>query len=225
MLHGQSVVVFSLAALTTMQQACETLVQSSKTLFGIQKIANDKPISTTVKPHFPLPRFVEVDRGVTVSNGGMRVASGNSGLVHKFAISEVLARTEVTWWKVKVLIKQNVDWLFAGIISQNMNGSMSSVSVSSFGWYGPNSSGCNIDGKLVGSVAECGDWSGWEQGDEAVMKLDCVHNTLTMKHNRKNKVYSLCITPNLQWKIHINLYPANTSVEISHVIAGDEKMF
>ena len=61
------------------------------------------------------------------------------------------------------------------------------------------------------------------EGDFAIMKLDCVNNTLSMKHIRSNTVtlHTMTITPHLTWKIHFNLYYANESVMISPITQAD----
>eukprot|EP00301_Raphidiophrys_heterophryoidea_P019314 c4270_g1_i2.p1 GENE.c4270_g1_i2~~c4270_g1_i2.p1 ORF type:complete len:319 (-),score=98.39 c4270_g1_i2:59-1015(-) len=208
MLADESPLVIPPASFQKMQLECNTLIQTNiQALFDLQ---------TSL-----LPRFVEVDTGVIVSSNGLQVTKDNEE-GDKFAISEVIPPSfdDVVFWKVRIVTMRNGVWVFAGIISTNTAGSDSSSSESSFGWCGsPTSSAwsrCWTDGaRHDKGSALCGSWEGWQQGDEAIMKLDCVrNNVLSMKHIRTNTVHSLNITPGLKWKIHVAMYWENDSVEI-----------
>eukprot|EP00301_Raphidiophrys_heterophryoidea_P007424 c12878_g1_i1.p1 GENE.c12878_g1_i1~~c12878_g1_i1.p1 ORF type:complete len:625 (+),score=125.86 c12878_g1_i1:133-2007(+) len=160
---------------------------------------------------FVLPSFVEVDYGVVVSSDGMRVTNDNSTM-NRYAISDVIERRDVVWWKVKV---HTCSWILAGVISTNTKGGKSYSSKTSFGWIGsPSNKGwyrLSEDGKCSFEGRE---WEGWLSGDEAIMRLDFVHNTLAMKHSRSSTPFVMAVTPNLDWRIHVCMCYSNNLVEI-----------
>eukprot|EP00301_Raphidiophrys_heterophryoidea_P008709 c13177_g2_i1.p1 GENE.c13177_g2_i1~~c13177_g2_i1.p1 ORF type:complete len:237 (+),score=71.56 c13177_g2_i1:123-833(+) len=148
-----------------------------------------------------VPHFVEVSEGVQVmeSSNGVNITKDNTDLSDRFAFNEVICGSgDVVRWKVDIVTNGSI---FAGIISTNSEGNNSYRSATSFGWSGSplhNGCRCSIDGsRYYKGSAECGDWGGWITCDEAIVKLDCVNNMLSMKHIRSNTVTvrTMTITP------------------------------
>jgi hypothetical protein len=55
----------------------------------------------------------------------------------------------------------------------------------------------------------------WHTGDEATFKLDCQARTLSMKHKRHGKVFTMEGLPaGKTWHIHTNMHGRNDSLEI-----------
>jgi hypothetical protein len=56
---------------------------------------------------------------------------------------------------------------------------------------------------------------GWQTGDEATFKLDCQARTLSVKHKRLGKVFTIDgLHAGETWHIHANLHGASDSLEV-----------
>ena len=163
----------------------------------------------------PPPRFTDVDADVGVSCEGMRVTHTHSSNGQRYAMSDALDLSKgVVWWKVKVHVLGAGQWMLIGIISNNTAGHSSYASKSCFAWdY------CSYQ-RHDGVYSSCPN-STFQQGDEAVLKLVCHSNTLSMRIKRTGAVHSMPITAALQWRIHINLYKCGDSVEVMCVTQED----
>eukprot|EP00301_Raphidiophrys_heterophryoidea_P003264 c11481_g2_i1.p1 GENE.c11481_g2_i1~~c11481_g2_i1.p1 ORF type:complete len:662 (+),score=171.97 c11481_g2_i1:28-1986(+) len=146
-----------------------------------------------------VPRFTELHPSMNVTADGMTVTRIDKPGCDGYATSDILPSQNVVWWKVKML-RMTSPHVMAGIISTNTNKDTSRNSKTAFLWYD------KIRKYEDGVQSKPEGWAGWAEGDEAVMKLDRVANTLTMKHMRTNALHSTNVTPNLQWKVHVIIY-------------------
>jgi hypothetical protein len=112
------------------------------------------------------------------------------------------------FWDVKM---HQVVWTYMGVIANTAPAQTSYSDGTSYGW-GENQ--VWIGGKNEGAH---GGWpnKAWHTGDEATLKLDCQARTLSMKHKRHGKVYTIEGLPaGKTWHIHAILNGANDSLEI-----------
>ena len=118
-------------------------------------------------------------------------------------------------WKVKML---QVDvWVYAGVVGNTSVPEKSYEAPTAHGWV-PGSWVLQA-GKFSGATDG---WTGWENGDEAIFRLDMKASRLLMKLVRTNTTYALDLPRDVpQWYVHIDLYYANKTVAVEPVVHDD----
>jgi hypothetical protein len=175
-------------------------------VFGQHVQGSPFEVQTTVGlPSFDYG-FTHLGQSVVASGEGNRRVTNGSG--HSFAVATPGISEGVVFWDVKM---HQVDtWILAGVIANTAPTEVSYSDGTCYGWASMNQ--VYIGGKNSPSH---GDWLAWCAGDEATLKLDCQARTLSMKHKRHGKVFTIEGLPaGKTWHIHANLHGANDSLEI-----------
>jgi hypothetical protein len=157
--------------------------------------------------------FTHLGQDVVASGeGNRRVTNGVQG--HSFAVATPGISEGVVFWDVKMHQVKGNNWILAGVIANTAPTKDSYGDGTSYGWAS-NAAEVWIGGKNTPSH---GGWPGdkpWHTGDEATLKLDCQARTLSMKHKRHGKVFTIEGLPaGKTWHIHANIHGADDSLEI-----------
>jgi len=103
-------------------------------------------------------------------------------------------------------------WMPIGVIANPAPADFSCGDATFFGWGG-NYGGVYVAGAYKGGL---GGWTTWRSGDRADLELDCGAGTLTMRHQRLGKTFTLTGLPTAAgttWYAHANLVHVGDSVE------------
>jgi hypothetical protein len=169
-------------------------------------------VQTTMEPPFPYG-FTNVNQDIvaTSEKGNRRctqATESRSPVVATPGISK-----GVVFWDIKVhQLKIDTPWMMVGVVANATPGEMSYSDGTCYAW------GAN-DHSWIAGTAQQGylGWpaAAWNTGDEATFKLDCQARTLSVKHRRIGKVFTI---PNLpadkKWYIHVHLCGTKDSLEI-----------
>jgi hypothetical protein len=149
-------------------------------------------------------------KAVASGDGNRRVTSGATD--YQFALATPGISEGVVFWDVK--IHQVGNWILAGIIANTEPGENSYSDGTCYAWAG--TSQVHIGGKNNASHGGWPEDKPWRTGDEATFKLDCQARTLSMKHKRHGKVFTIEGLPaGKTWHIHANMHSKkNDSLEI-----------
>ena len=166
----------------------------------------------TAKQLFPV--FTLLDTSIGTSADGRRIthdATGATGI--HFAVATPSISDGVFLWDVNIHHMVGNTWILMGVIANTAPISQSYADNTNYGW----ASDCQvyIGGKNMSGHDGWPKCQPWQVGDAATFKLDCKALTLSMKHKRLNRTFSITGLPaGKTWHIHANLYGLNDSLEI-----------
>jgi hypothetical protein len=190
-----------------------TATHAGKLSIGVKVFGQHVPgspfeVQTTVEPPFDYG-FTHLGKGVVASGeGNRRVTNGVQG--HRFAVATPGISEGIVFWDVKI---HQVGWTCMGVIANTAPAETSYSDGTSYGWGGP--SQVYIGGAIVSAHGGWPSDKPWCTGDEMTLKLDCQARTLSMKHKRHGKVFTIEGLPaGKTWHIHANLNGGNDSLEI-----------
>ena len=104
-------------------------------------------------------------------------------------------------------------WMPIGVIANPAPADRSYGDATFFGWAGNSNGQVYVAGACKRGL---GGWTRWRSGDRADLELDCGAGTLTMRHQRLGKTFTLTGLPTAAgttWYAHANLYRQGDSVE------------
>ena len=180
-------------------------------------------------------------KNLAVTSGGTRVTNTGpvvgSGWV--WAIVSPGAKGHVRCWRVTVPAVWHNSGVIIGVIGTTHPGDIENSNsfqhATGFGWgdggwYG----GCNgpvyLAGENKGGLRDgFGGWPnfGWQRGDEAALRVDCAASTVTLKHRRLDRSFTLqgLDTAVEEWFVNVCLRNAGESVEVQPLTVAEFDAF
>ena len=192
-----------------------TATRAGKLSIGVKVFGQHVPgspfeVQTTVELPFDYG-FTHLGDGVVASGEGNRRVANAAGGGHHFALATPGISAGVVFWDIKMHQVVNNNWILMGVIANTAPIQNSYGDSTSYGWAGSTNQ-VYIGGK---NNAGHGGWVGWQTGDEATFKLDCQARTLSVKHKRLGKVFTIDGLPaGKTWHIHADLHGASDSFEV-----------
>ena len=161
---------------------------------------------------------------LAVSSDGRRITNTKDGGYNwAYGIMTPGRRWLLCW---RLIVHECRADLFCGVIATIDPGrDRSCEHATSYTWRSDSFGRAFIAGKR--SQFNHGGWKGFKNGDEAALLLDVAARTLTMKHRRTAREYSLTdlVTDTGEWFIHVCMGHAGDSVEVMPLTLGKYAAF
>jgi len=144
-----------------------------------------------------------------IINPNKMIASKKNSKGHSYAIGEDIL-SDGDSWGFQIHALKNNHWILLGIILE------SEVPANNNSYSNPQANGW-ANGQIYGKFKDTAEpkniWTGFKVNDKVTMSIG--KSVLKMKVLRiPNTTFTMTIPSNSDWRIHVNLYGANDSVEL-----------